>query len=400
MSRHRSQGIIGALLFGTLALIAYGSLYPFDLRPGAESIGFWQALGHLTWARAGRGDRIANLLLYVPLGFCLFRWLESRIRRRAAVLLAVTFGVTLSYCIEVTQVFIALRVASYWDVVFNGIGSVVGAAAGIAWDELSVKLSGASGNRGRSDRGGVFVVLLWLLWRLWPFIPQFSIGMLKAAFQPLTDPFFSVAATLHYLVWWTLLAHIVFTLIGGQRGIEAMLALIAIVLAGCLFITHHGFVPSELLALVLLLPALLVLNRLAPAPRHGLMLAAFVALLFYDSFFPFQTQEAAGHFDLWPFRSWMDSGFPVDWQWLARRASYFAAFVWVLKQAGMRIQVAAIFVPFVVLGIEIVQVWIPGRGSSITEPMLALLIAWIMRSLDAGSRRSGGSANLRRARNH
>jgi len=153
------------------------------------------------------------------------------------------------------------------DVVFNGIGSVVGAAAGIAWDELSVKLSGASGNRGRSDRGGVFVVLLWLLWRLWPFIPQFSIGMLKAAFQPLTDPFFSVAATLHYLVWWTLLAHIVFTLIGGQRGIEAMLALIAIVLAGCLFITHHGFVPSELLALVLLLPALLVLNRLAPAPR-------------------------------------------------------------------------------------------------------------------------------------
>jgi len=397
MPRHPSQGIVGALLFGTLALIAYGSLYPFDIRPGAEFLGLWEALGHVTWARAGRGDRIANLLLYVPLGFCLFRWLESRVKRRVAALIAVVFGIALSYCIEVTQVFIALRVASYWDVVFNGIGSIVGAIAGLAWYELSARLNNAAGSRVRSDRSAVFVVVLWLTWRLWPFIPQISIGRLKASFQPLADPFFALTVTLHYLVWWTLLAQMVFVLVGGQRGIEALLALIAIVLVGCLFVANHGFVPSELLALVLLLPTLLVFNRLTLLPRRWLLLTAFIGIFLYDSLMPLQVSATSGHFDLWPFMTWIDSGFPIGWQWLAQRACYFAALVWLLRETGMPSRTIALCVPCFVLLIEIARTWIAGRNGSITEPVIALLIAATMHALDGGLRRD---ATLRRARTH
>jgi hypothetical protein len=43
--------------------------------------GKFAALQQLSWMRAGRGDRISNVPLYLPLGFCLFLWLEARWHR-------------------------------------------------------------------------------------------------------------------------------------------------------------------------------------------------------------------------------------------------------------------------------------------------------------------------------
>ena len=75
------------LLLAVIALIVYGSLYPFNFKPDAIDGGCSRRSRQLSWARAGRGDRISNVLLYLPLGFCLFLWLEhaaSRRRRAAA----------------------------------------------------------------------------------------------------------------------------------------------------------------------------------------------------------------------------------------------------------------------------------------------------------------------------
>ena len=92
----RSTTFIGWLLLAVVALIAYGSLYPFNLKPDVLHDGVLEAVRELSWARAGRSDRIANVLLYLPLGFCLLLWLERRLRRAAAVMLAVLFGALLS----------------------------------------------------------------------------------------------------------------------------------------------------------------------------------------------------------------------------------------------------------------------------------------------------------------
>ncbi len=383
MARPRSQSIIVALLLGTLALIFYGSLYPFDIVPRANVHSLIQAVSELAWARAGRGDRIANVLLYAPLGFCLLVWFENRLRRGAAVVMTVIIGIVLSFCIEVTQVFIALRVPSWWDVTFNGIGAIVGATAGIAWRELTGRMRGSFAVKNHTNRSAVLVLALWLAWRFAPYALRLDLGKFKSAFAPLANPYFSLPATLHYLVWWTLLAHILITLVSEQRGIEALLALIAVVLASCLVIAGNSFVPSELLALMLLLPTLFLFNRLTPAPRRFILLGAISALLLYDSFVPFETLDHTRGFDLWPFMAWIDAGFPIDWSWLARRACYFAALVWTLKEAGLSTRSTIIFAPLTVLCIEIAKIWSFGHHASITEPALALAIAWIMRILDA-----------------
>ncbi|HSN70604.1 MAG TPA: hypothetical protein VLT59_03810, partial [Steroidobacteraceae bacterium] len=65
------------LLVAVVALIVYGSLYPFNFKPDAIEGGILQALGALSWARAGWGDRVSNLFLYLPFGFCAFLLLES-----------------------------------------------------------------------------------------------------------------------------------------------------------------------------------------------------------------------------------------------------------------------------------------------------------------------------------
>ena len=81
MTQARARTFIPWLLLAVGALIVYGSLYPFNFKPDAIRGGVLEAVRELSWARAGRGDRIANVLLYLPLGFCLFLWLTTRWRR-------------------------------------------------------------------------------------------------------------------------------------------------------------------------------------------------------------------------------------------------------------------------------------------------------------------------------
>src|SRR5690349_13599716 len=54
---------------GLAVIIAYGSLYPFEFSLPTTGSGPVQALLR-TWANTpGRGDFLANVLLYMPLGF-------------------------------------------------------------------------------------------------------------------------------------------------------------------------------------------------------------------------------------------------------------------------------------------------------------------------------------------
>jgi VanZ family protein len=395
MPRTRSQGIMTALLLGTLALIVYGSLYPFDLAPRAQTHTLRQAFLELSWARAGRSDHVANVLLYAPLGFCLLLWLDTRLRRRMAVVVGISIGILLSLSIEMAQVYIAQRVPSWWDVVFNGIGTIIGVASGVIWHELGDRMRVTHVDGATPDRSALVVLLLWLVWRFAPFTPAFSLSKLKSAFLPLANPFFDTVATIHYWIWWTLLAHVVFALTSAQKSVEALLAVIAVVLASRLVLAGHVFLPAELLALMLLMPTLFLFDRLTPAPRHAILLVGFACLFAYEAFFPFRSALSSGSFDFWPFMGWIDAGFPIDWQWLARRACYFAALVWVLKEAGMSMRAAVVFVPLVSLGVEVVQAGLLGQQASITEPALALLIAWTMRALDA--KHGSGRATRQRA---
>jgi VanZ family protein len=384
MARTRSPAIVAWLAIGMVALIAYGSLYPFNLKTPEHTLGWWQmlwqALTQLSWARAGHGDRVANVLLYVPLGFCLSLWLDGRLRHRGAVVVATLSGAALSLLIEVAQVFISSRVPSLWDVTLNTGGALCGAIGGIAWFSLSARLPSTEGGGG--DKTALLVLALWFASCWAPFSPHFTLSKLKAALQPLFEPQVTLIATIDYLVWWTLVAQIIFALTSAQRGVEMLLAAIAAVLVGRLFIADLSFVPAELIALALLLPTLVLLHRLWAPTRRVLLLAAFIFVFLFARLTPFSA-SGSGHFDLWPFIAWSRAGMPVSLHELFKQLFEFAALAWLLREAGLSARLLVWSVPLAVLALEVVALWIPGRDGSPAAPLLALATTLTLRYASA-----------------
>jgi VanZ family protein len=385
VSRPRSNLFLW-LLAGVLLLIVYGSLYPFDFKPDAVEGGVLQALRELSWQRAGRGDRISNVLLYLPFGFCLFLGLATRLRRRVAGVLAVLAGATLSLAIEVAQVYLPIRVPSLTDFTLNTLGTALGATGGAVWRALGGLMHAPvreDQSPSRDPRARI-VLVLWFAWRFAPFVPHFDIAKVKSALRPLFDPTIDATAVFTYLTCWLVVNQAIASLVVRARRFEALLLVIAIVLMGRLLVAEQVFIPAELLALLLVLPMVVLMHRLTPAAQHGLLIAAVVVLLVLEWLAPFNFGVRTSHLDWWPFLSWFQSDLAtsllsVDWVDLFGRLFLFAALLWVLQMAGVPIYRAIWLVTLAVFILEILQLWLPTRVSSIGDPLLALLVGLLLR---------------------
>ena len=127
-----------------IAIIVYGSPYPFAFRPADDGIG--PALRALWESRAdqpGRITFIGNILLYMPLGFFAIDALGRRGGAAGRMALITLLGVLLSLSMELLQYFDEGRVTDAPDVYANTLGTLIGAAAGslltesIRWPFLS-----------------------------------------------------------------------------------------------------------------------------------------------------------------------------------------------------------------------------------------------------------------------
>ncbi len=394
------------LLLAVVALIAYGSLYPFNLKPEATGHSVVDALRQLSWARAGRGDRIANVLLYLPLGFCMFLWLDTRLRRTIALMLAVLTGAMLSLAIEVAQVYISARVPSLTDLTLNAVGTLVGATAGVAWDKIGGLMHlPTRAEKPHRDPSAALLLGLWLLWRLAPFVPHFDLGKLKSALAPLFQPQIDIGSTLIYLTYWLVVTQALSAFVSRMRTLEALLLMIAAVLVGRLVVANQSFVPSELLALIVLLPLVVLVYRLTPGPKRLALLGATLMVFMVERLAPFQFESTSAAFDFWPFLQWFEQGAwttleSYDWIGLFGTIFLFAALLWVLRYAEMSFQLAAGILLALVVATEALQLWLPQRHASITEPLIALGVVIAFRYTQRRQRRMfTGRPVSRRERN-
>jgi glycopeptide antibiotics resistance protein len=149
----RRTFVIGAV--AAIAFAAYGSLVPFDLRAISldvairEYLTFWSA--PRIYLR--RADVVANILLAIPIGFCLLgAQMVDRRRgagRLAAHALATTAaGTVIAFLLEFSQIFVNDRVVSQSDVLAQTFGTWIGVAAWIAIGQSMTEWL-----RGRRRRG-------------------------------------------------------------------------------------------------------------------------------------------------------------------------------------------------------------------------------------------------------
>ena len=126
----RRHHLLLGLVFAAIAV--YGSLVPFGYQPLGlrEAVERFSQLPYRSLATGGRADLAANVLLFVPMGYC---WLavfvldrRFSIRTVAVLPLVLLLSVAFSIALEFSQLWFPLRTASRNDVVAQAVGTVLG----------------------------------------------------------------------------------------------------------------------------------------------------------------------------------------------------------------------------------------------------------------------------------
>jgi len=340
------------LLAIIVALILYVSLYPFQF--GADGPTAMEVLRELSWARASRGDMLNNVLLYVPLGFCIALSVEPRFGRLSGIAAGLVGGALLSITMEIMQGSIATRVPSLTDLSLNAAGALAGAIGGSAWHALGARMTPHANPVGRSGAIALVVLVLWLIARLWPFVPDASLRQLKRAVRPLFTPEIGWADLAAFFVGWLVVAQAVFHLARRQRSVDVFLIVIAAVLVGRTFTAGNTLEFAELAAIALLLPVLVLISRVEDRGRSALLAAALGTWLASVALLPALDGARDIAVELPALGEFLGRNAPPPAE-LAGRAFSYVALTWLLAGTGLFPHVAAGITVLLVLLLGLMQ---------------------------------------------
>ncbi len=130
----RPHPLTGLLVVCGVAILL-ATLLPLEFSADAEQVRIkWERLTDFGRTGSSWPDIIANHLLFLPLGALLAgRLLTAGARLVAVVALTLLCGFGLSLLIELTQLFIVGRLASWIDLVMNTSGALAGSVVGWLW---------------------------------------------------------------------------------------------------------------------------------------------------------------------------------------------------------------------------------------------------------------------------
>ena len=241
----RSHFAAPLLLAVVIALIVYVSLYPFRFAPDGPSM--VEALGRLTWARAGRSEMLNNVLLYLPFGFCLALLVEPRFGRRRGRCSPPRSPVRCCRSAwSAAGLRAEMRVSSLKDLSLERARRVRRCGDGLDLARARCAHGAAVGGSARGrGRWSLTILVLWFIARLWPLLPDVGLGQLKSAVRPLFPPRIELAELAAFFVGWLVVAQAVFHLAPRQRAVDAFLIVIAIVLVGRTITTGNTLVTAN-----------------------------------------------------------------------------------------------------------------------------------------------------------
>lgn len=371
------------ILLAVIALILYGSLYPWRFHPILLSGDPLLILLHSwpeTMDRFTYRDAAVNLTLYVPFG--VFCFLSIRAPRSAAIRGAMTLAAAalLSSSIEMTQLFDAGRVCSLFDVACNTVGAGAGAAIAATFPGAISEAVSEIEAAGAFRLSGV-VALLYLFagYQLFPFFPAFSLYALRAKLAVLAGSgAWSARDLCEGLSGWLALSALVESLAGRKRFLPIVaLALLLVPLK--LLISSRTMTASEFVGALSGVACWMMLRIL---PRRPAKLAAAllaVAALIVAGLAPFRFTGHRQAF-LWvPFLALLQTPWESAFVILLGKSFLYGSAVWLFHQSGRGQSgrgwlLSSALVALPLAGIEAAQVYLPGRTPESTDPLLAILL--------------------------
>jgi VanZ family protein len=369
-----SQGKYAVIASGVLAMIVFGSLFPFDFYANPNPAGPLGALIATRDIPGGRGDVIANLLLYIPLGFFSVLALSSRPRFQH-VLLVIFAGWMLSTAIELTQFYDRGRVSSLSDVYANGAGTGLGAIAGVI---LQHKFRLPAIGNARQHPFVVVLLACFLGYRLFPYVPTIDLHKYWQAVKPLlVAPRLPAQALYRHTVNWLAIAVLLEAVAGAARSRLVFILFIPAVLFARILIIDIALSPAEVAGgLIAGLAWIGILSRL----RAGVILITLmlVGSVIVQSLDPFHFSATARAFGWIPFRSFLSGSIGANGASFFEKAFTYGALTWLLVRAGCSLRTATLLGGSLVLCLRLEQVYLPGRSAEITDVLLLVMLAAMM----------------------
>ncbi|HEY1342375.1 MAG TPA: VanZ family protein [Bryobacteraceae bacterium] len=364
------------LLFLIVAFIAYGSLYPwrFHFSPGVNPFSVVLHSWPVEWGRGELRDAVENVLLYFPLGAAAV--LAATKRRASNLAIATAGGFALSTAIELTQVWVPGRDPSLDDILFNTLGTAIGAITALALAPWLRRVQ-----VGREASAGILLLGCWIGSQFFPFLPALKLYRLQREYLALIH-----TRSLSLLDTWTnaaewLAACLALELILGRR--HARWAALAVgLLALRIFTPGHPVQAEEIVGAA---AAALLWLIVPEALRRRAALALMISAVALRELAPFHFSAEPAPFAWIPFRASYEAEIEPRVIVILRKAFDYGALVWLLSTwRGLGYKRAAAISACALLVCELAQRYLPGRTPEITDPVLAILMAialWVAETL-------------------
>jgi VanZ family protein len=355
-----------------VAVILYGSLFPFHFH---ESPHPFRTLIESARYHAIQIDIVTNVLLYIPLGL----FAAPCIRRPSSVLrvgLITLFGAMLSCGIELAQSYDAGRITNLSDVYSNTAGTLLGALLGMQFPKLlDVPFLG------RIERRPFVILLLvsWLGYWLFPYVPTLAPSDYLNVLRPIMQASrLSPRELYEQLVVWLAVALLLQSLVGVTRGRIAFGWVVFLSLFARGWIVGAPLSPEQVLSgiLAVLLWAAFLWRWRARAGWIALFFAIHVTL---EALRPFQFSSHAHRFGLVPFRSFLEASRASGIYSFFNKTFTYGVLLWSMVRAGWLLKNATAVAAGMVFILRIIQIYLPGRSAEITDTIMVLALAGLMK---------------------
>jgi VanZ family protein len=359
-----------------LAIIAYGSLYPFHFeiteRAANPLLTVWQGWP-AEWTRYIARDVFLNVFLYVPLGLAAAIVYLRRHSRKTAAIAAIVLSFAVSLSMELLQVYEPRRDPSSLDVLTNSVGGALGVLIALL-NEHRIRALVRSPRRGL--RGAAAILLT--AWGVQAFYPLFpDIGRAH-----LYDSLSTLLHTRHLSlvnVWlgiaeWFAVGLAVESMFEWMRT-AWLAALMLFSVAAQMVIIDRIASAEEVVAAAIAL----ALWRFSPGASRAKWCAWLLAsAILLSELRPFYFLSVPQPFSWTPFAATLEAGRDSAVIVIARKAFDYGAIAFALRCAGWPWLRAGFVVALPLAAAEAIQTYLPGRTPEITDPLLALLMMLLL----------------------
>jgi VanZ family protein len=363
-------------LLVAIAIIAYGSLYPFHFeiteRAANPLLAVWQGWP-AEWTRYVLRDVVLNVILYVPPGLAAAMVFLRRHSRTMSALAAILLAFAVSASMELLQVYAPMRQPSSLDVLTNSMGGALGVLIALR-NVHRIRALVRAPERGL--RGAAAILLAaWAVQAFYPLFPDIGRAHLYDSLsRVLHTRHLSMTDVLLGIAEW-LAVGIALECLFERMRTACLAALMLLSLAAQMVIAGRLNSAEEVLAAAIAL-ALWRFSGGASRVRWCAWLLASGILL--RELRPFYFLSVPQPFSWVPFAATFEAGRESAVIVIARKAFDYGALVFALRCTGWAWLRAGLVVALQLAAAEAIQTYLPGRTPEITDPLLALLMMLLL----------------------